>query len=388
MKFLNKNLVNLCENWGADNLKPTLQQREEEAQFNLQNWTSAQSLKLNEVLTGADTKKEVTALASMFYGLARGSMDLPFCSSLAAHSVIAIDLFNTFATKNQKNKYDALMRSTDSIAAICNSETGAGTDLKKMTASAVVSEDGTALVNLVKPCATNASHANLLLCSVWEKAANKKDALSILILEKSEVQTTSLQHTLAGFKTGITGSVKAQNLRLNYSERVLQTNVGNSNVFKRCFDMERLFLGIMVAGILDGVESNMLSLVEQNETNGFTLQDKQYLQQKLLHVYTVKTNLNLLIESILNSDKFDLNEFSKELCLIKILLNTDAVNAITSYYEFIGHKGFMANHICQKLNRDFMGLKYFGGTTELQKNNLFAELVRPLKKRNIKLVAS
>ena len=385
MKFLNQKLVQQCEDWASENLKPSLQQRDDEKSFNLDNWRAAQSLKLNEVLTCADSKKEITDMASMFYGLARGSMDLPFCSSLAAHSVIAMDLINIFTTTEQKNKYHSLMRRPDSIAAICNSESGAGTDLKKMSASAVVSENGTALVNLTKPCATNASHADLLLCSVWEKTANKKDSLSIIVLEKSEVHTTSLQHTLAGFKTGMTGSVKAQNLSINYSERVLQTNVGQLNIFKRCFDMERLFLGVMVAGILDGVENNMMELIEKNESAGFTLQDKQYLQEKLLHVYTVKTNLSLLIETILNSDKFDLNEYSKELCLVKIALNTQAVDAITSYYEFIGHQGFMAQHICQKLNRDFMGLKYFGGTTELQKNNLFAELVRPLKKRSLKI---
>jgi len=43
----------------------------------------------------------------------------------------------------------------------------------------------------------------------------------------------------------------------------------------------------------------------------------------------------------------------------------------------VGHKGYLKDQICQKVLRDFMGLRYFGGTSELQKNILYTELVKP-----------
>ena len=149
------------------------------------------------------------------------------------------------------------------------------------------------------------------------------------------------------------------------------------NIFKRCFDLERLFLGIMVSAILEGVEKEMTEIVAQKESKGFTFHDKQYLQEKLINVYAVRTYINSLIEKITANQNYNLNDYSKELSLIKILVNTDAVTAIVNYYEFIGHRGFMKDQLCQKLIRDFLGLRYFGGTTELQKNNLYAELTKP-----------
>jgi alkylation response protein AidB-like acyl-CoA dehydrogenase len=351
-------------------------ERDAKMHFDPSLWAEAQSLGLSKTLQGYDLGSEIRELASMLYGLALGSMDLPFCSSLAAHSVISMDLLVHFATPFQKEKYLPRMRHPDFISSICNSEDGAGTDLRKMKASAAVMESGEALVQFEKPCATNASHADLYLTSVWLESPNQRPSLGVLLLEKSEVSSWSLQEALSGFRTGLTGGVKVQNLTIPLRERLLNFSSGSLNIFKRCFDMERLFLGVMVAGILEGVESEIKETIQAKESQGFTYNDKQYLQEKLLNVYSVRTQIGALVDGILHEQTFDLNSFSKELSLLKILINQEAVGAVTNFYDFVGHRGFMKDHLSQKLLRDFMGLRYFGGTVELQKNNLYQELTR------------
>lgn len=373
--WLDNDLVQKFDEWGRVQLRSNIMERDESPSFNLQIWENAQKMGLVEALKGENFQNEMKVLTSIFYGLAKGSLDLPFCSSLAAHSAIAMDLMNHFSTPEQKKKYGDLIKRTDSIMAICNSEEGAGSDLKKMKALALADENGQAVVHLMKPCATNASHAELFLVSVWIEKPQQKRKLGVILLEKAEVESWSLQNDLSGFRTGLTGGLRVANLKITLKERLLNTNVGSFNIFKRCFDMERLFLGVMVAGIFEGIEEEIKKLIVDKESQGFSYKDKQYLQEKLINVYKVRTQISSIVEKILISgQEFNFNDFSKELCLLKIWINEDAVQALSNYYELLGHRGYLKNQICQKLLRDFMGLRYFGGTIELQKITLFQEL--------------
>jgi alkylation response protein AidB-like acyl-CoA dehydrogenase len=263
MRNLDSALVQSSRDWAEKNLRPTLLQRDADHRFDPQDWAKIQTLGFNDVLFQSVSESEkMRSLASMFYGIARGSMDLPFCSSLAAHSVIAMDLMQQFMKPSQQEKYLPIMRRPDSIASVCNSEDGAGSDLKKIKALAEISLSGQANLRITKPCATNASHANLFLTSAWARNSHAKDSLCVLVLEKDEVQARSLQAELAGFRTGLTGGIEVKDLEICFEERALLLQIKRSdgqelNLFKRCFDMERLFLGDMVAGILDGMEYEM-----------------------------------------------------------------------------------------------------------------------------------
>lgn len=381
MKALDPNLIQIAFEWSSRHLRPTLIERDETVQFNMSDWKNAQDLGLNEVFFRESSEIEkVRTLAALFFGLAKGSLDLPFCSSVAAHSVISMDLMTQFMNPEQQAKYLPLMRKPQTIAAVCNSEDGAGSDLKKIRALCEVNEDGSATANIVKPCATNASRADLVLASTWIRKSGDRSSLAVILLEKSEFKQWSLQNELAGFRTGLTGAIQSENLRLNLTDRLIaikkKTSMGEQNLFKRCFDMERLFLGVMVAGILTSIEDEIRGHIVLRESSGFTFQDKQYLQQKLVDVFTAKVQITSIVSLILSQDKLYLNEFSKELALLKILVNEQATLAVTRFYEILGHKGYLKNQVCQKLMRDFMGLTYFGGTTELQKNGLFLELVK------------
>lgn len=376
MKSLDKNLIEIFHHWGIEKIRSTLIERDKNAHFNSAHWIEAQKMGLIKALIDNKEQEGICSLASMLYGLARGSLDLPLSASLAAHSAISMDLINHFATDEQRKKFGPILMQPNSIAAVCNSEEGTGSDLRKMKATAELKDNGMAVVNFEKPCATNASHANLFLVSVWILRPGQKNNMGVLILEKNEVQSWSLQNHLSGFRTGLTGGVKAENLEIPFQERLLRSHVENINIFKRCFDMERLFLGVMVSGILESVESEIQNIIHKKESSGFTYSDKQYLHEKLIIVYSARVKLTALVEKILFAENFDLNNFSKELSVIKILINEDAVNSIISFYEFIGHRAYMNDHFCQKLIRDFMGLRYFGGTTELQKTSLYNEMVR------------
>lgn len=380
MKFLNSVLVNDAIKWAEKNLKSNLIERDETAVFDKNLWISAQ----NECLTNiheasiSETQK-IRSLASVFFGMAKGGMDLPFCSSLAAHSVISLDLIFKFASYDQKNHYLKRMLKPDFITAICNSEEGAGTDLKKIKASSDPIDQHHSLINLYKSCATNASDADLVLASVWVKSNTSKDSLGVIILEKSEFTSWSLQQELMGFRTGMTGGIKVKDVKIPIQERLLTApneKYGNVAILKRCFDMERLFLGVMISGMLESIETEAVELIKEKELNGFRFSDKQYLQEKLIEIYSIKTSIQMIVEQILADGKFKIENYSKELSLLKMLINEKAIQVIMSYFELVGHKGYLKNNYCQKLIRDFMGLKYFGGTLELQKINLFEDILR------------
>lgn len=380
MRFLDKQLVNQATEWSISNLKKTLIKRDESLEFNFDFWNKAQSELLMPIQSEYFSSDKFKCLASVFYGLAKGSYDIPFCSSLAAHSVISTDLFNMFATNEQKEIFGKHFSRCESITAICNSEDGAGSDLKRMKSKAIIQNDGNAIINLLKPCSTNASHAQLLMCSVWIQNQQNKPTLGIVLLKNDEVRAQEIQSKLSGFRTGLTGQVMAQDLKIDFKERSMNLTTGSNQIFKRCFDTERLFIAVMVSGILESIEVEMIEQIHLKESSGFTLSDKQYLQEKLTQIYSNKTYINAILESVFTSNLLDLNSSTKELALLKILVNQNALESIVQFYEFIGHRGYMKDQFCQKLIRDFLGLRYFGGTTELQKNSLYFDLTKKISK--------
>lgn len=345
-------------------LRPSLLTRDQDGRFDTGIWLQFADAGLFGV--GRSKRSlDLKHLAAVFYRLAERSLDVPLVCTFAAQSVVARELLLQFGSEEQIARYLPEIESGKLIAAVCNSEPGAATDLRKIASECNVGADGVASLKFHKPCVTNGD-GSLFFVSAWKKSGLGKPSISVFIVEKSEVESRNVTADLSGFRTGLTGSVQGDIANFPAAERELRKNA--FEVFRHCFNIERLFIGVIVAGALRGLENEALAILQTSIASV----DEQWRQDKLIRVSSARIQLDALIETILQKD---LERCSAELGVLKMFVNEQAFDAAMAFLELSGHRSLSKTHVAQKLVRDLTALRFFGGTTELQKISLFAQLI-------------
>ncbi len=314
-----------------------------------------------------DSEPTQLTVLQNYYNIARGSLDLPFTSSLAAHGYVSTLLLKKFGTPRFIFKYQQYMEVGEKIAAISNSENGTSTNLKKMSAR-FVEEDDQIKLQFKKPCITNGSIADILFTTIWNK-----DKLELYVLEKAEVSQTPLSNQLVGFRTGDSGSVTGLTALKDISERRLTTDRETIQALKYCFNIERLIVAVMATGLTHGIEDFLMKSPPSSLLDALG-DNKQYLQEKLIKLHMVRIQMTSLIESIVNRGPENFMQTDSELAILKLMISNDLRSALFGCIEVVGHWALHSSHILPKVLRDIQMCSFFGGTQELQKMSLYSAI--------------
>ncbi len=302
-----------------------------------------------------------------YYNIARGSLDLPFTSSLAAHGYVSTLLLKKFGAPRFIFKYQQDIETGEKIAATCSSESGGSSSNKKVSARFVGDQDNIKL-QLQKPCVTNGGIADLLFTTIWNK-----DRLEIYVLEKAEVVQTQLASQLVGFRTGDSGSVSGLTALKDIHDRRLTTDKQTILALHYIFNSERLIMGVMAAGLAHGLEDFLLKSPPASLIDAIG-DHKQYLQDKILKLHIARVQMCSLIESVINRGPDAFMQAESELSILKMMISNELRNAIYGCIEVIGHWALHTNNVLPKILRDIQMCSFFGGTQELQKVSLYSAI--------------
>lgn len=319
-----------------------------------------------------------------YYDIARGSLDLPFTSSMAAHGYVGVHLLKAFGNVELIGRYQEAMEAGEKIAAISNSENGTSVNLKKMEACLTYKNEVNHLA-FTKPCVTNGGIADLLFTSLWNK-----DQLEIYLLEKEEVSQTSISSELMGFRTGDTGSISGKIALVDLENRKLTSGKETMAALRYCFFIERLIVVVMAAGLAHGLEDYLFSSLPDDLIDAGKDQ-KQFLQEKVLKLHMVRIQMTSLVETVIKRRPEDFLSSDSELSILKIMISTELREAVFNCIELVGHKALYDNHVLPKVLRDIQMCSFFGGTQELQKINLYGSLLhskKELKAQTLEIVES
>lgn len=300
----------------------------------------------------------------LYFELCRQSLDLPWVTSLGASCVIAPDLINQFCFYEKKKELLSEMVNSGLQFCIANSESGAGTNLALMQSELQETATGSTL-NVKKDCATNASIADWFIVSAKRKSVEKY-RFDIFLLPKALVHVTPIEAKLMGFRTSATGKIEFSIDNIAVESYLIGTAGSGLKQFQRCFDMERLLLAAAVSGLLQAIEDMAVGILEKK---GKSFSERQYLQQKLLVIFSAKEKIWSLVERVVRADQ---GQFGQQLGLLKWLVITDGLDAALAFFELTGQTALFTDHFSQKIVRDFMALRFFGGTMELQKMSIFS----------------
>ncbi len=316
-----------------------------------------------------DLRKDPKKYFSALEDLAKGSLDLPFCVSCVAQT-IAIVILDRFSPSQCEGLISELANGTK-LAAIANSESGAGTQLKLMKAS-LKKEGDDFFLSGSKECFTNGP-ADVVFFSAWD------EKIEVFLVDGARTMQKSINSNLFGFKTGQTGSIVVENLKLDPSkDRIGQIGDG-VKIFKLCFDLERLMIAICINAVLKEILVDAKQFVK-NKIGSTKLRSwPQYLQEKIVHLIAISSQMDGLIQSILPSiNNFtgnDLEKSHQRLSLLKYSAVEKGIEAANLCIELIGPSSLSTEHYLQKVLRDLYCLKFLGGTKELQKMVIFEDFV-------------
>ncbi len=319
---------------------------------------------------------QLVDLINAFKDLGRGGVDIPLAVSAVAQA-ITIDLVRKFGNEKQQSLYLENLLNGSHIGSICNSEAGAGTNIKGIKSNIQMTDVQKGKIQIEKRGATNLSDADLMFCSAWKNEDGKKPSLEVFVLERPDVIQTRLVDKLTGFHTGLTGSAQMQVENFNITDRQLGEGKFGFAILKHCFNLERLFISAVIAGVLEGLVQEAMAFSCAQNPAGSRLADNQYIQDKIIEVFSSACKLSGMLSGITshkNISSEDLVHFTPMLSVLKTTTITDTGNALLSFYEVFGFPSFTTTHIAQKVLRDHMAMRFLGGSKEQQKIILFDEL--------------
>ncbi len=363
-------------NWAEQHIRPSVIARDRAHSFDRALWNRLAETGFFRLLApvarggqGATLKEYVSA----FSGLARGAGDIPFVLSAGVQN-LALSVVLRFGSPEQQERHLEALLSGEKIAALCNSEADAGTDLKALRSSFKCGADGMGQLTLRKSAANNLSVAGLVLASAWRVSEGSKPSLEMFLLE---IDSTTRQPALdcGGFWTGAAGSLEIIDAPCSLRENRLACDGTGLDVLKMCFGIERFLIPVLISATLEGVLEEALAVSQRRQSFGKPLASFQYVQEKIVKLYAVTQTVNALVASLL-AKQDGYSEDNAALSLLKLVAVEDGFEAATQFYELCGTSGYLSSHPAQKLVRDLLALKTLGGTREQHKLTIFTEILK------------
>jgi alkylation response protein AidB-like acyl-CoA dehydrogenase len=344
-------------------LSQTLINRDKSGAFDLE--TFNQFAKKNLFLVFDQLEPTHLDILQNYYNIARGSLDLPFTSSLAAHGFVGMLMLKKFGSTDQIKKFKTDFETGKCISAICNSESGTAVNLKKMTAHLVQDVQKNYELNLTKPCITNGKIANVLMTTMYND-----QALELYLLLSEEVEQLSVNTQLVGFRTGDSGKVIGKKALPDLMSRKLTSEKDTLKALKYCFFVERLIVSVMATGVAHGLEDYLIK-VKPEALSEISGDNKQYLQEKVLKLHMTRIQMSSLLETIINRGSENFQKSESELAILKLMISEELRAAVYSCVEIMGHGSLYTDSVVAKVLRDIQMCSFFGGTPELQKISLY-----------------
>lgn len=321
-------------------------------------------------------KRAVTELARF----AETSLDIPFSVSMVAH-LIGIDLITHFATPEQRLPLLKPAIDGHCIFAIANAEAHCGTDILSIRSKIYRDTAKQAFVKIEKNCATNLGDADVVFSSAWDIDGAKRPFMEMLMLSRNEIRQSSIAHQLSGFHTGLTGKMSAE-FAINDNHLIGKPR-GGFSLLGHCYNVERLFIGAVVLGILNYCRQLAPLLVANKTSMKKPLIEHQYVQDKIFTIFDAHAKVNGLMNTLLmtafSDDTTGLVNAGKELALLKVAVIDEGSKALQNLFELCGADAYRQQSVIQKLLRDHQALTFLGGSKEQQKMTFIDMLKKEYK---------
>ncbi|WP_063765447.1 acyl-CoA dehydrogenase family protein [Nonomuraea candida] len=305
-------------------------------------------------------------------GITRGGRDLGFCLSLIAHAGFLRSLVDFGGPYHHEVALPRMM--SGAVGATALTEVSGGSDVASVATTAHRTDQGYKLVG-TKTHITNAPVADLYWVLGRIDGLPAKRDISVFVVERQpdNMRVGDPEH-MFGNRTSPTGPISFFGLRIG-ADQVLGEPGNGLRLTYATIALDRLLYGVVGAAYLECLLREAMTFASRRTAFGHPIADYQYVQRRI-------TNVKLAIESTrwvsyaalasLIDGKADASLMSS---LAKLIGSEGLAGAALDIMQIFGHAGYeMGRH--SRNVQDSLGTLIAGGTSDIQRKNIFTQLVK------------
>jgi isovaleryl-CoA dehydrogenase len=344
-----------------------------ERQFDLTSWKELAAsgfFKLSVPAEYGGTGATWWDFAAAFEGLSTTSGDLGFLLSIIAH-MGAIRIISEKGSEEQKQIYLPRL-ATGTIAATAATEETGGSDVSRIKTKAT--EIGSSLtLNGTKKHITNAPIADVFVIVGRLASLPEKRDMTLFIIERSPGLTTAPAELMFGNETSPTGDILIRDVTLTSRNVIAPAGEGLQQLYSM-LTLDRLLYSLVSAGYLEPILSSAIARISGRRSFKQPMHEHQYVQEKVVHIKLAMENSRFLAYAAL--DRMLKNDPEANL-MASAAKYVGCESLWKSAYEFLqlhGHHGYVTEQITNVI-KDTIATRIAGGTSEIQKVNIFNQLM-------------
>ena len=311
----------------------------------------------------------IDAIAAL-EGLSTTAEDLGFLVTTLGH-LGSIKVLLDEGTPRQKARW--LPRLLDGVIGVtAMTEKTGGSDLSKMQLSAHEDGDGYLLTGK-KVHITNAPVAKFgMIAGRVPSLGNKKDiTLFFLDLDGPNVHIGETEDNL-GIRTSPTASIEFASMPLN-DENIIGKPGDGLRILYHVISFERALYGAMAAGMIENHIMRSSKRVTDREAFGRPLSANQYIQGRLTDMKMASIVCRTLTYAAFEELEAGAPTASILCSATKYFAGENLVMSAGNMVQLFGHLGYGNNEI-SRMMRDALGMRIAGGTSDIQRVNIFCLL--------------
>jgi isovaleryl-CoA dehydrogenase len=305
-------------------------------------------------------------------GLAIGAEDSGFVLTAVAHAGL-MHVILEHGTREQKQRLLPLLAG-GAVGATAATEPTGGSHVAAVGTRAVPAPGGGWLLSGQKAHITNAPIADhLLVVGRMDGLAPRDITLFVMDRDRPGLSTGAAEDLL-GQRTSPTGPILMNEVPITEADVVGAPGDGLNTLYS-FLALDRLMYGIVVAGQLEGMLPQVMDRVGTRHAFGVPIGDHQYIQDKVVGMrMTIESSRHLAYaaaDALVNARP----EFSALASCAKLAASEGAVQSALEMVQIFGHSGYDRAQGIERHLRDAVAIRIAGGTTEMQKKNIYKDAV-------------
>ncbi|XTZ15353.1 acyl-CoA dehydrogenase family protein [Micromonospora echinospora] len=307
-----------------------------------------------------------------FEGLAGGAGDIGFVLSCAAHAGL-LQLLLDHGTDAQRR--ELLPRLTGGqVGSTAATEPTGGSHVAAIRTTARPAPTGGFVLSGWKSHITNAPVADLAMIVGRVAGVGRRD-ITLFLVDREQAGTAWGDHEdLLGLRTSPLGPITLTDVHVS-ADRLIGPVGGGLERLYWCLAFDRLIYGIVVAGHLEALLPMALDRIRHRESFGSPLAEHQYIQQKVVDMkVAIETSRALSYTALDALIRRDPN-VSTLASVAKLCSADGIVRSGLELVQIFGHLGCERRLPVERQLRDAIAFRIAGGTDEMQKKNIFKQLM-------------
>lgn len=311
-----------------------------------------------------------TDCAAAMEGVASTAEDLGFLVTMLGHVGSLRIILEEGSTEQKARWLETIMQGHVGVTAM--TEASGGSDLARMSVSALPTEDGLRLHG-EKVHITNAPIASHgMIAGRIPSLGEKRDiTLFFVDLDADGVRLGATEDNL-GIRTSPTANIAFDGARID-PINIIGAPGDGLRILYRIISFERALYGIMASGLIENMLEKSMQRVESRKAFRRPLADYQYVQGRMSDMKIASVVCRLMTYAGLEKLAANTEDASIVCSVGKFLAGEKLLEAAEHLVQLHGHLGFMNNHLSRQL-RDAVGMRIAGGTSDIQRINIFNQM--------------